>query len=110
MFGVKCPRLDVRRASLPQTSSWTSAHPQGYFSATILVLMTFDDFTLSPCFPSVPNSSDVREGFDAICNTEKKAREAAGSRTGNWQGEILDGYTVSFGQAAGRCTSAVRRI
>jgi hypothetical protein len=29
----------------PQTSSWTSARAQGYFSATILVLVTFDGFT-----------------------------------------------------------------
>jgi hypothetical protein len=32
----------------PQTSSWTSAHAQGYFSATILMLVAFDGFTLSP--------------------------------------------------------------
>jgi hypothetical protein len=31
----------------PQTSSWTSAHAQGYFSATILVLVAFEGFTLS---------------------------------------------------------------
>jgi hypothetical protein len=35
-------RLDARRASLPQTSSWTSAHTQGYFSATILMLVAFE--------------------------------------------------------------------
>jgi hypothetical protein len=38
-------RLDARRASLPQTSYWTSAHAQGYFSATILVLVAFEGFT-----------------------------------------------------------------
>jgi hypothetical protein len=31
----------------PQTSSWTSAHAQGYFSVIILVLVEFDGFTLS---------------------------------------------------------------
>jgi hypothetical protein len=34
----------------PQMSSWTSAHAQGYFSATILMLVAFDGFTLSPCY------------------------------------------------------------
>jgi hypothetical protein len=29
---------------------WTSAHAQGYFSATILEHMTFDGFTLSPYY------------------------------------------------------------
>ena len=42
-------RLDARRASLPQMSSWTSAHAQGYFSATFLMLVAFDGFTLSLC-------------------------------------------------------------
>jgi hypothetical protein len=40
-------RLDARRPSLPQMSSWTSAHAQGYFSATFLMLVAFDGFTLS---------------------------------------------------------------
>ena len=34
MFAVKGY---AGRASLPQTSSWTSAHAQGYFSATVLI-------------------------------------------------------------------------
>jgi hypothetical protein len=32
-------------ADKPQTSSWTSAHAQGYFSATILEYLAFDGFT-----------------------------------------------------------------
>jgi hypothetical protein len=32
----------------PQTSSWTSAHAQGYFSATILEYLAFEGFALSP--------------------------------------------------------------
>ena len=57
----------------------TPTPAQGYFRATMLMLVTFDVFTLSPYFSIVPSSSDVREAFDAICNTEKKAREAAHS-------------------------------
>jgi hypothetical protein len=45
--GVQQARLDAHRASWPQPSSWTSAHAQGLFSATILMLVAFDGFTLS---------------------------------------------------------------
>jgi hypothetical protein len=49
LFAVKRDaRGSARRASLPQMSSWTSAHAQGYFSATFLMLVAFDGFTLSP--------------------------------------------------------------
>jgi hypothetical protein len=51
MFAVKrYVRGSTRRASSPQTSSWTSAHAQGYFSATILEHLAFEGFTLSDCF------------------------------------------------------------
>jgi hypothetical protein len=39
MFAVK----RYKRGSTP-------AHAQGYFSATILVVVTFDGFTLPPCY------------------------------------------------------------
>jgi hypothetical protein len=42
--GVQQARLDAHRASLPQPSSWTSAHAQGLFSSTILGLVVFDGF------------------------------------------------------------------
>jgi hypothetical protein len=42
MFAVKRYARDSTPVArpCPQTSSWTSPHAQGYFSATILVLVT----------------------------------------------------------------------
>ena len=54
---------------------------------------------LSPYFSTVPNSSDVQEGFDAVCKTKKNACEASPvAGPGNWRGEILGGGTFNFGQ------------
>jgi hypothetical protein len=97
-FAVK--RLE--RGSALAASSSMPAHAQGYFTATVLVLTAFDGFTVSPCNLSSEKNVDTRlqcsGGF--LCDLRNKKRIVGTPvvEPGNWQGEILDEYTASFGQ------------
>jgi hypothetical protein len=61
----------------PQTSSWTSAHAQGYFSATILVLVVFDGFALSPCYRDTAAGAQIGVGAPLVLSGAAMMRVAA---------------------------------
>lgn len=70
MFGSQTIRR--RCPSLLQTSSWTSADAQGYFSATILVLVALDGFTF-PLFYAVRPERRRAPRFSCL-NLKRAAR------------------------------------
>jgi len=52
MFAVKRYERGSTLVALTASSS-KPAHAQGYFTATILVVVTLDGFTLSPCYKTM---------------------------------------------------------
>jgi hypothetical protein len=71
----------------------TPTHAQGYFRASMLMLVTFDVFTLSPY-----SSTAAMFGRVSMRSTKQKRRflDTPVVEPGNWQGEILANGFGSF--------------
>jgi hypothetical protein len=66
------------------------------FKPTTLMLVAFDGFTLSRYFSSAVM---FRRSSMRSAKSKRELVKPPVIRPGNWQGEVLKGYTVSFGQA-----------